>query len=330
MKKRFPRAMLVCSLAAALAALACSLITVPAQAAQYRVRYAMQKVPEDYVYRASDWGKKYDLDVKTMVSPSGVRSMQHLLSGQADCADSGSGPILSTISRAPGKLTIVSATHSGGQRHELMVEPDASYSSLADLKGKRIAIRVGSGAYIAFERYIASKGWNNHDFNIVNMAPGDMGAAISSGQVAGAITWEPTPSILVTKHVVKVIQNFGNVTTDPALLVCTTDFVKHHPKAVERFLASISDMYHFIKTNPKGAGERAAKVASQSGVSVPPAAFTRAFKHMTFDMHLSAENMKDLQSNAKFMVKHHRISSVPDIQAMVDMKYLKAAQKMAG
>lgn len=300
-----------------------------ADAAQYTVRYAMQKVPEDFVYRARDWGQKYNLNVDKMVSPSGVRSMQHLLSGQADCADSGSGPILSTVSRAPKKLIIVSATHSGGQRHELMVKPDAHYTSLADLKGKRIAIRVGSGAYIAFEKYLDSKGWSNSDFKVVNMAPGDMGAALASGQVAGAITWEPTPSILVTKGVVKVIQNFGDVTTDPALLVCTREFAEQHHKALVRFLASIQDMYRFIKSNPKSAGKLAAKVESKSGVNVQPKAFTRAFEHMTFDMHLTPENIKDLESNGQFMVKHHRISSVPDIKALVDMKYLKAAAKLA-
>lgn len=330
MKGQFSRKRLVLSVAAAGMALSCAIAAAQAQAAQYHVRYAMQKVPEDYVYRAKDWGKPYDVKVTEMVSPSGVRSMQHLLSGQADCADSGSGPILSTISRAPQDLTIVSATHSGGQRHELMVKPNAKYSSLAQLKGKRIAIRVGSGAYIAFEKYIASKHWSNRDFNIVNMAPSDMGAAISSGQVAGAITWEPTPSILYTKHIVKIIQNFGSVTTDPALMVCTTKFVKHHPKAVEHFLASIMAMYKVIRTDPQAAGKEAAKVASRSGVSVPPAAFTRAFKHMTFDMHLSPENLKDLESNAKFMVAHHRISKVPNIPARIDTKYLAAAAKLAG
>jgi len=299
-------------------------------AAKYTVRYAMQQVPEDFVYRAKDWGAKYDLEVEEIVSPSAVRSMEALLAGQADVVDSGSGPVLSAMSRAPDKLIIVAATHSGGQRHELMVRPDAAYKSVADLRGKRIAIAVGSGAYIIFEKYIAQHGWTSADFQVVNMKPGDMGSAIASGQIDAAIAWEPTPSILVTKGVVKEIQSFGEVSSDPALLVTTRDFAQAHPEALTRVLASMIDMYKLITSDPKAAGELAAKVEAASGARVAPAAFTRAFQHMTFDMRVTPESISALQSVGDFMVKEHRIPAVPDFKSLVDMRYLEAAEKLSG
>ncbi len=293
------------------------------------VHYAMQKVPEDFVYRAKDWAKPYGVRVVSSVSPSAVRSMQALFAGQADLADSGSGPVLSAISRAPHELVIVAATHSGGQRHEVMVKPGAPYKSLADLKGKRIAIPVGSGAYIIFELYLASKGWNNHDFQVVNMKPGDMGAALASGQVAAALTWEPTPSILVTKGVAKVIQSFGEISPDPALLVARRSFVVHQRDALVRVLASMIDMYAYIKSDPVGAGRMAAKVEDESGATVSPAAFTRAFRHMTFDMHITPADLDALQKVGEFMLKAHRIAAVPDFAKLVEAGPLEDAAKLA-
>lgn len=293
------------------------------------VKYAMQRVPEDFVFRAKDWGKHYGVKVLTSVSPSAVRSMQALFAGQADIADSGSGPVLSSVSRAPDQLVIVSATHSGGQRHELMVKPGAPYKSLADLKSKRIAVPVGSGAYIIFELYLASKGWTNSDFEVVNMKPGDMGAALASGQVAAALTWEPVPSILVTKGIAKVIQSFGEVSPDPALLVARRSFVEKQRDALVRVLASMIDMYAFIKTDPEGAGKMAATVESESGATVSPAAFTRAFKNMTFDMQITKADIAALEKVGAFMVKAHRISKVPDFAKLVDTGPLEAAMKMA-
>ena len=41
------------------------------------VHYAMQKVPEDFVYRAKDWAKPYGVRVISSVSPSAVRSHAH-------------------------------------------------------------------------------------------------------------------------------------------------------------------------------------------------------------------------------------------------------------
>ena len=306
--------------------------TLPAQtakAAEYTVRYAMQKVPEDFAYRAKDWGAPYKLKVSASVSPSAVRSMQALIAGQADIADSGSGPVLSAMSRAPDKLVIVAATHSGGQRHELMVKPGSSYKSVADLKNKRIAVPIGSGAYIIFEQYLAQKGWANNQFQLVNMKPGDMGAALASGQIDAALTWEPTPSILVTKGVVKVIQSFGEVSTDPALLVTTRDFAKNHPEALVRVLASMIDMYDLIKSDPQKAGELAAKVEEESGAQVPAAAFKRAFQHMTFDMHVTKSDIDALTAVGKFMVKARRINAVPDFPKLVDTSYLERAFKLA-
>lgn len=306
------------------------LLAPPAVAATYTVRYAMQKVPEDFVYRAKDWGAKFDVAVSESVSPSAVRSLEALLSGQADIADSGSGPVLSAMSRASDKLIIIAATHSGGQRHELMVRPDAPYKSVADLRGKRIAVAVGSGAYIIFEKYIALKGWTNSDFQLVNMAPGDMGAALASRQIDAALTWEPTPSILVTKKVVKVIQSFGEVSSDPALLVTTRAFAEAHPEALTRVLASMVDMYKLITSDPKAAGELAAKTEEESGAAVNSAVFTRAFQHMSFDMHVTPAAIAALQSVGEFMVKAHRISNVPDFNKLVDMRYLNDALKLEG
>lgn len=311
------------------AAVVTTLPSRPAAAAEYSIHYAMQKVPEDFAFRAKNWGAPYNLKVTPTVSPSGVRSMQALIAGQADIADSGSGPVLSAMSRAPDKLVIIAATHSGGQRHELMVKPGASYKSVADLKNKRIAIRTGSGAYIVFELYIAKKGWTNNQFKLVNMKPGDMGAALSSGQIDAALTWEPTPSILVTKGIVKVIQSFGEVSSDPALLVTTRDFAKKHPEALVRVLASMIDMYDLIKSDPQKAGELAAKVEEESGAQVPAAAFKRAFQHMTFNMHVTKDDIEALTSVGKFMVKAGRIKSVPDFSKLVDTSYLERAFKLA-
>lgn len=300
-----------------------------AHAAVPTVRYAMQRVPEDFVYRAKDWAAPYGVHVDESVSPSGVQSMQALLSGRADLADSGSGPALSAFGHAPGALVIVAATHSGGQRHELLVKPNSHYKSLADLKGKRIAMPVGSGAYIIFELYLKEKGWKNSDFLIVNMKPGDMGSALASGQIDAALVWEPTPSILVTKGIAKVIQSFGEVSSDPSLLIARKAFVHEHRDAVVRILASMVDMYHFITTDPKGAGKLAAKVAGESGASVSPAAFTRAFHHMTFNMHVTKADVSALKKVGDFMLNEHKIAKAPDFNKLIDPEPLRLAFAMA-
>ena len=89
------------------------------------------------------------------------------------------------------------------------------------------------------------------------------------------------------------------------------------------------DMYKFIDSDPVGAGKMAAKVESESGASVSPAAFTRAFHHMTFDMHVTHADLLALQKVGDFMLKSHHISAVPDFTKVVDRGPLEEAFKLA-
>ncbi|HVC12311.1 MAG TPA: hypothetical protein VNE59_11785, partial [Burkholderiales bacterium] len=128
---------------------------------------------------------------------------------------------------------------------------------------------------------------------------------------------------------VKVIQSFGEVSTDPALLVTTRAFAEAHPQALVRVLASMIDMYKVITTQPQAAGKLAADSEAQSGATVAPAAFTRAFQNMSFDMRVTPASIAALQSVGDFMLKAHRISAVPDFSKLVDMRYLDEAEKLA-
>jgi sulfonate transport system substrate-binding protein len=297
--------------------------------ARYEIRWAAQEVPEDYLYRGMDFATPFGLKVDTETNPSAARSLQDLLAGRVDVADVGSAPALSAIERDPGNIVIVASTHSGGQRHELLVATGSPYHKLEDLKGHRVAIAIGSGSYIAWEAYLKQRHLTDTDFDIVNMQPPDMANALSQNLVDGAVAWEPTPSILITQNVAREIANFEKQTTDPAVLVTTRSFAQAHPDALARFIASDLRMYQFIHKNPQGAAEVAARVAGESGAKVAPAAFARAFTHMTFDMSVTAADLASLKQVADYMIGIDKLHAVPAFGQIVDQKVLHTAQGLA-
>lgn len=63
--------------------------------------------------------------------------------------------------------------------------------TVADLKGKEVALQVGSPSHFFFLKIISKAGLKADEVKIIPMEPGDAGAAFVAGRVAAAVTWEP-------------------------------------------------------------------------------------------------------------------------------------------
>lgn len=292
------------------------------------IRVGVQTIPEDYVWQAKNWGEHYKLRSTNSVSPSAAREVQQLLSGQVDVIDSGSGPALSAVSRNRSKLLVVGLRHSGGQRNELMVPRNSTARSIEDLKGKKIAVPTGSGGAIAFSLYLKSKKLSSSDFTFVNMEPSAELQALKEGSIAGAVAWEPTPSFGVTSGAVKVLTDFGSVSTDPAFLITTRKFAKEHKDALVKFLAATKSMDDYIKTHPADAAKMAADQASQGGANASPKAFQRAFSRLDLSPTITAKNLSDLTPVQAAMRESGALSGPVAFKKAVDTSFLDQAEKL--
>jgi NitT/TauT family transport system substrate-binding protein len=63
--------------------------------------------------------------------------------------------------------------------------------SVKDLKGKKVAFAEGSVSQFFLNVLLREAGLSQKDVDVVNMKPGDAGAAFVAGKVDAAVTWEP-------------------------------------------------------------------------------------------------------------------------------------------
>ncbi|SFE25954.1 NitT/TauT family transport system substrate-binding protein [Paenibacillus algorifonticola] len=75
-----------------------------------------------------------------------------------------------------------------------------SVTSLAELKGKSVAVSIGSLAHFLLLHALETVGLQESDVNIVNMDNNLAGSTFMSGQVDAAVTWEPYLSQAVEKN----------------------------------------------------------------------------------------------------------------------------------
>jgi len=73
----------------------------------------------------------------------------------------------------------------------LSANPALGISKVADLKGKKIGVAVGSTSHYHTLQALSQNGLTPSDVTIVNLTPANMPPAYTAGQIDAAFVWEP-------------------------------------------------------------------------------------------------------------------------------------------
>jgi sulfonate transport system substrate-binding protein len=114
------------------------------------------------------------------------------------------GDLPSIILNAGGVETRLIVPGGRGNNVYLLVPPGSTAKSVADLKGKRIALHRGRPWEITFARLAEANGLKLSDFKIANLNPGAGAAALASGNVDAFVTLSDAYS-LVDKKVGRIL-----------------------------------------------------------------------------------------------------------------------------
>jgi NitT/TauT family transport system substrate-binding protein len=125
-----------------------------------------------------------------------------------------------------------------------------SIATMADLKGKTVALTLGEVNHMFFLMGLEKSGVNPNDVKITSMSGDDAGAAFVTGKVDAAVTWEPwvtkaTKSgghiIFTSASVPDIIMN--TVAVHKSKLTTASD-------AYTRFLGALDQGVRYVRSEP--------------------------------------------------------------------------------
>ncbi len=134
---------------------------------------------------------EYEIEWKEFTS--GPPLLEAMNAGSIHVGGVGNTPPLFAAA-AQGEFQVIQAATYGGRGDAIVVPPDSDVSSVADLKGKTVAVVEGSSANYHLLAQLENAGLTYEDVDIKNLQPADALAAFSGGHVDAWAIWEPFTS----------------------------------------------------------------------------------------------------------------------------------------
>lgn len=124
---------------------------------------------------------------------AGTDVIAAMASGDVVLSELGSSPLAIAASQGID-LQLIAFSDVIGKAESLIARNDAGIASVADLKGKRIAVPVGSTAHFSLMGALQHEGIAEADVTIMNMPPDQIAAAWEQGVIDAAWIWQPVQS----------------------------------------------------------------------------------------------------------------------------------------
>lgn len=266
--------------------------------------------------------EKNRLDVKLIPFPAGPAMLPALAAAEVDVAWMGEFPAVTGYSNGmPIEILLMERLDSTNTR--LVASNKSGINTLADLKGKKIGVTIGSTSHNHVLRALAQAGLKQEDVTLVNLAPANMPPAFVANQVDAALTWEPNIGAIEKSggKVLATTRSLGMITG--VILVGRAAFTRDHPDVVQDFLRAWRYAQRAYASDTGGVRQYEAKRLNQTAQEFDALISRQSASHPSFEQVLTADFMgppgkeadsrlmKHVQGIAAFLVAEKRINAAP-------------------
>ncbi|WP_188704304.1 ABC transporter substrate-binding protein [Silvimonas iriomotensis] len=201
-----------------------------------------------FVAQEKGFFKQAGLDVEFVPFKGPSDAIPPLVAGHIDVALTTADNVVLVNARSGSDLKIIFATDTSNGADAVVSKKNLT--SLADLKGKTVAVTQNEVNELLLLKGMEKAGMKPGDIKSVNMDPDSAGAAFIAGQVDAAVTWEPWISQAVAGggKVVFSSAQVPNLILDVVTVSPAT--IKNKSRAIAAFLAAVDKGTAYVRSNP--------------------------------------------------------------------------------
>ena len=272
------------------------------------------------------------LIVNATPESSGQVALQALIGGSTDFAVGANVRSVQALARdLPVKVVALSSWGFAG--YVLVPVKDTTTQKLEDLKGKTLAVQVGSGTHTVWLRYLRSKGIPESDFKIKNIETEQIPAAFESGGIDGAIAWDPYATLIIEKGLGRSILTPKEIAeplkvTYPFFVMTTEQTIKNKPQMVQKFMNAWVKTLAYIDKNKGEVAKTMQAFFAREGIKLSEETVKKLLEGTNYDRaKVSMADIDDTMESAKIQFEQKKLNKLPDLKQHSDNSFVEKAEK---
>ena len=262
------------------------------------------------VYIAEEQGFFTDNGVKVIHKyyDTGAGSMEALLNNEIDIAGTSEVPVIAKVLEK--KEVSIYASLDKLQYIYFVGRKDRGIETVADLKGKRIGLPLGTMAEFYLGRFLELNGLSMQDVILVNTAPAAAMSSITSGNLDGVVIWNPIAyqieQQLADEATLLLVQSNQMAYS---LAVARNDWLANHKGVINRSLKAILQAEQYVIYHPAEA-----KAIIQKRMKYDDAFMSSVWSKNEFSLSLDQSLVAAMEDEARWMINNNLTSEkkVPD------------------
>ena len=197
--------------------------------------------------------------------PSGPPLLEALNVGAIDFGNTGEAPpIFAQAAGAP--LQYVAYEPAAPKGEAILVPKDSPIKTVAELKGKKVALNKGSNVHYLLVKALEKAGVRYSDVEVAYLAPADARAAFERGAVDAWVIWDPFQSAAEAATGARTLADGTGIVSNYQFYFSSKAFLQRDPKIVDLVLAQLSEVDDWAKGDIHAVAEQ---LAPSIGLSVP-------------------------------------------------------------
>jgi sulfonate transport system substrate-binding protein len=197
------------------------------------------------------------VDVRWTEFPGGPQLLEGLNVGAIDFGVTGETPPV--FAQAAGADLLYVAHEPPAPTGEAILLPkDSKIQSVAELKGKKVALNKGSNVHYLLVRALEDAGLKYSDIQPVYLPPADGRAAFERGSVDAWVIWDPFQSAAEKQLQARTLRDGTGLVDNHQFYLATRTYAEKNPQVISVLVDEVRSIGEWVKGNLDQATEQVA------------------------------------------------------------------------
>ena len=189
--------------------------------------------------------KSQGIKIRWVEFPAGPQLLEGLNVGSVAFGEAGEAPPI--FAQAANSNIVYVANQPGAPHGEaLVVQKNSPIQSVADLKGKRIALNKGSNVHYLLLNILEVNGLKLEDIQVIYLPPADARAAFERGSVDAWVIWDPFLAAAEQQLGARVLKDGQGLVNNLQFYLADRKFAESNPKVIQTIIQELNTTTQWV------------------------------------------------------------------------------------